>query len=356
MSCLKAPMAPPIAERIKGTRYTRPNTGEVSKWDGRHWLCPHDRQRPHCIECADGSGFCKHFTKNGTRMRRQVCPDPECQGTEYCHKHNTQKGKCKECKGRNTCEHKEFGGYTYRCPICSPEAFCVHKVYRRVCKPCGGTEFCDHGKRERMCVECEGNGICKVCKVTQINPKYRPHCGRCHFYLNPDKVETKRFKTKENTLYQALSKEFGESVFVYNRKIDGGCSGRIPDFFFECKTHSVIVECDEAQHIGYGEECENKRMLQIFVDLGNRPLVMLRFNPDGYTKKNETRVPTCFPRDKPINQKEFDTRFKKLAKRVKHWLKTIPKREVTEEKFFFNETNAGRDAFDFDEMEEALDE
>jgi hypothetical protein len=46
----------------------------------------------------------------------------------------------------------------------------------------------------------------------------------------------------------------------------------------------LIIEVDENKHDNYDCSCENKRIMLISQDLGHRPVVLLRFNPDGYLK------------------------------------------------------------------------
>ena len=67
---------------------------------------------------------------------------------------------------------------------------------------------------------------------------------------------------------------------VLDSIVDGGCSRRRPDGVLDCGTHCVIVEIDEDQHIRYDSKCDDKRTMELFQDLGSRPLV--RLNPDSY--------------------------------------------------------------------------
>ena len=60
-----------------------------------------------------------------------------------------------------------------------------------------------------------------------------------------------------------------------DKRIEGGCSRYIPDIFIECLTHSVIIEVDENQHDTYDCTCENRRMMQLFEDLGSLPLILI---------------------------------------------------------------------------------
>jgi hypothetical protein len=87
---------------------------------------------------------------------------------------------------------------------------------------------------------------------------------------------------KEHYVRNYLKKEFPNIKIVFNKKIDNGCSKRRPDVRIECLTHTIIIEVDEKQHNAY--TCESKRLCELFTDLGNRPLVMIRFNPDRYDK------------------------------------------------------------------------
>ena len=49
--------------------------------------------------------------------------------------------------------------------------------------------------------------------------------------------------------------------------------------------HIIIVEIDENAHINYDSSCENKRLMELSQDLGFRPIVFIRFNPDDYIDK-----------------------------------------------------------------------
>ena len=126
---------------------------------------------------------------------------------------------------------------------------------------------------------------------------------------------------------------------IFDRIIEGGCSRRRPDVFIECGTHSVIVECDEKQHRSYLQTCENRRTMELFTDLGNRPVVMIRFNPDSYDGKrngsfredileSSERVLTALP--------EWKRRCSVLRDTLERALVTVPTREVDEIRLFFD--------------------
>ncbi len=77
-----------------------------------------------------------------------------------------------------------------------------------------------------------------------------------------------------------------------NRRIEGGCSRRRPDLFFDIGSHIVIVEVDENKHDEYDCTCENKRPMEISQDLNHRHIVMIRFNPDWYIDPEKGKIPS----------------------------------------------------------------
>ena len=213
---------------------------------------------------------------------------------------------------------------------------CPHDREKSKCKECGGSSICPHDKIKTRCRICDpqihpGNW-CSNCKyVLIINSNYKPYCFNCFCVLNPD-IEIKRqFKLKEHYLNDALKEEYKNINLVFDQKVDDGCSLRRPDVRIECYTHSIIIECDENKHQGYS--CENKRTMQLFQDLGNRPIVFLRFNPDSY-KRNNKIIEGCFNKNK-INELEWNKRINKLKKYINFYLTTIPTKEIEIEELFY---------------------
>ena len=155
-----------------------------------------------------------------------------------------------------------------------------------------------------------------------------------------------------DNITQQISPEF---PLTHNKTV-GGCSKRRPDWFIDMGTHIVVIECDENQHFNYS--CENKRMMELFQDFGNRPIIFIRFNPDkcierpiecfGYTESNVIFA----------NEKEWSFRSKVLLEKIKEHLTVIPEKECTIEYLFFNpEQEEEDDEIDDDEIEELeLDE
>ncbi len=48
------------------------------------------------------------------------------------------------------------------------------------------------------------------------------------------------------------------------------------------------------RHDGYDCTCENRRLMEISKDASHRPVVMVRFNPDGYVCAKEGKVPSTW--------------------------------------------------------------
>lgn len=68
--------------------------------------------------------------------------------------------------------------------------------------------------------------------------------------------------------------------------------------------------------------CENKRTMGLFQDLGNRPLVLIRFNPDSY-KENGVKIHGCFHKNSrglevldPAQASQWMARVEALKKAV----------------------------------------
>jgi hypothetical protein len=125
---------------------------------------------------------------------------------------------------------------------------------------------------------------------------------------------------------------------VFNRTLNA-CSKFRPDAFLDMGTHIIFCENDEHKHEGYN--CESRRMMALFEDAGNRPIVFIRFNPDTYTL-NEKNVTSCWGTDKngnlrikPSKVQEWASRLKAFEECVKYHIQNIPLKEVTLEQLFY---------------------
>jgi hypothetical protein len=99
----------------------------------------------------------------------------------------------------------------------------------------------------------------------------------------------------------------------------------------------VVLECDEDRHVS--KDCEDRRMMEIFTDLGSRPLVMIRFNPDKYRDENDKKVKGCFSYDDAMKlevcDEEWARRWDVLKKVLTESLTTVPTKEITPHYLFY---------------------
>ena len=122
-------------------------------------------------------------------------------------------------------------------------------------------------------------------------------------------------------------KEFPTVDWIADKTISGGCSLRRPDLMVDLGYQVVIIEIDENQHIDYDCSCENKRLMQLSQDVGHRPVVFIRFNPDKYTMSNGKSITSCWGINKfglacvkPSKVKEWNERLVALKNMVQYWL------------------------------------
>jgi hypothetical protein len=297
-------------------------------------LCDHGKKRSSCIICG-GSLFCEH-RKIRTRCkdcgrssyckhdkRRTNCN--ECGGGSLC-EHNRQKASCKDCKGSQICKHNKIKSV---CKDCHGGSICKHNKIKSSCKECNGSIFCSHDKRKSSCRLCGGSRLCKSpwCE-TYRNKKYEGYCLAC-FVNNPvnhDKPILRNYKTKEKEVADRVQEAFPNFTWVADKRVEDGCSRRRPDLLLDLGTHLIIVEVDEDKHDSYECSCENKRLMELSQDLQHRPIVFIRFNPDGYKNQEGQLVRSCWKLNTlgvmaimKTKQKEWTERITCLIAQIQYW-------------------------------------
>ena len=92
-------------------------------------------------------------------------------------------------------------------------------------------------------------------------------------------------------------------------------------------SYIIIIEIDEGAHINYDCSCENKRTMELSQDLGHRPIVFIRFNPDSYIDKDSNKVSSCWRLNKQgiltipkTRLVEWDNRIEALESQIKYWI------------------------------------
>ena len=171
------------------------------------------------------------------------------------------------------------------------------------------------------------NKTCKthLCNIL-VGDKYDGYCLRCYMYLFPDKPVSRNYKTKEYSVVEYVQSKFQNFTWIADKIVNGGCSKRRPDLLLDLNYQIIIVEIDENQHSDYDCSCENKRIMELSQDLGHRPIVFIRFNPDDY-EKNGATITSCWGQDKKglcvvkkSKKNEWIQRLNVLEEQINYWI------------------------------------
>ena len=169
-----------------------------------------------------------------------------------------------------------------------------------------------------------------TCKIhlcsTQVTKKYDGYCLFCYMNIFPDKPVSRNYKTKEQSVVEYVKTKFPEMSWVADKIIQNACSKRRPDLLLDLGYQVIIVEVDENQHTDYDCSCENKRIMELSQDVGHRPIVFIRFNPDNY-EKDETTITSCWGCDKnglcvvkKSKKNEWTDRLHVLEETISYWV------------------------------------
>ena len=228
-----------------------------------------------------------------------------------------------ETKGVYCSTHKEDGMVDVR------HSRCLHKR----CKTRanynieGETKgvYCSTHKLDGM-VDVEN----KTCKTylcyTVVSEKYDGYCLFCYINIFPDKPVSRNYKTKEFAVVEFVKTSYLDSTWIADKSISDGCSRRRPDLLLDLGYQIIIIEIDENQHVDYDCSCENKRIMELSQDLGHRPIIFIRFNPDDY-REGENRITSCWGINKKgicvvkkSKKEEWNDRLQALKNQVNYWI------------------------------------
>ena len=143
------------------------------------------------------------------------------------------------------------------------------------------------GERPTCCIMCKDADM-------ELLRHSNQRCGSCSLPSDPRGWKNGVCYTchlgrprPERVMHAFLQKEFSAVKWVFN-KSNGGiveCADKRyrPDAQLHLDGHVVVVECDEDQHKHYDQSCELKRINEILVACGGKPLVMIRWNPDEFS-------------------------------------------------------------------------
>jgi len=170
----------------------------------------------------------------------------------------------------------------------------------------------------------------KTCRnnwcFTIVTEKYEGYCLFCYMNMFPDKPVTRNYKTKEYAVVEFVKENFPDYDWKTDKKISEGCSKKRPDILLDLGYQLIIIEIDENQHIGYDCSCENKRIMELSQDVGHRPIVFIRFNPDEYTKDTKN-ITSCWGINKKgicvvkkTKKEEWNERLTCLKNIILYWI------------------------------------
>jgi hypothetical protein len=303
-------------------------------------FCVHNKRKSRCVKCK-GSGICIH------NKRKEYCKD--CDGSAFC-EHNKIKSHCKDCNISAFCIHNKQKDY---CVKCHGSQICIHNKQKSTCKKCDGSAICLHRKRRSTCKECNGSAFCthggsKVCKsswceTTISSKKYEGYCAYCYVNLFPDKPISRNYKTKELNVVDSVKKCYPDFTWVCDKKILDGCSRKRPDMLVDLGTHIIIVEVDENAHTDYDSSCETKRMMELSKDVGHRPIVFIRFNPDQYIDRTGEVVKSCWKINKVSGilhvdiqkEGEWKDRLLELNDEIQYWIDNVTEKTIETVELFY---------------------
>ena len=107
-------------------------------------------------------------------------------------------------------------------------------------------------------------------------------------------------------------------------------------------SHIIIVEIDENKHTDYDCSCENKRLMELSQDVGHRPIVFIRFNPDDYNDANGNTIKSCWKVNKlgilqiDITKiKEWELRINTLKTQIEYWIANPTEKTVEIVELFY---------------------
>lgn len=275
-----------------------------------------------------------HFNIEGEKGRGRFCSTHKLDGMKDITKKHCEKEGCQikpyynvdgETTGRFCATHKLDGMEDITKKYCEEEGCKI--------KPCYNNEEEETG---RFCVTHKLDGMINVvsprCKThlcyTQLHihsEKYEGYCLRCFIYTFPDKPVARNYKTKEYAVEEYIKQNFPDYTWIADRQIQDGCSKKKPDLLLDLGFQILNIETDENQHKGNSYSCENKRIMQLSQDVGHRPIIFIRFNPDGYTKDGK-KITSCWEYNKQglcvlnkSKQKEWEQRLETLKNKIIYW-------------------------------------
>jgi hypothetical protein len=263
--------------------------------------------------------YCKEHKLEGMEnIRKKTCLHPSCKTIpSYNYPKQTKSLYC--------AIHKLDGMIDVKNKLCQYRECKLRAIYSLPNER--NFTFCSRHKQPGMI---DMNSMtCKSewCTTFISNKKYDGYCVFCYIHLFPDKLVARNYKTKEYSVIEFVKQEFQQYDWITDKMVQEGCSKRRPDLMLDLGYQVLIIEIDENQHIGYDCSCENKRLMELSRDVGHRPIIFIRFNPDDYINYEHKNITSCWGVNqkgicvvKKSKQKEWNERLNTLKTQIEYWL------------------------------------
>jgi hypothetical protein len=295
----------------------------VCKTKRANFANPGDKVAKHCGDCKlDGMTDIKSRKCIVCKTKNPVFGNPGDKVAKHC-------GDCK-LDGMTDIKNP-------KCIVCKTKQPVFANPGDKVAKHCGDCKL--DGMTDIKSPKCKSDW----CSTRISNKQYEGYCAFCFMHMFPDKPMARNYKTKETAVVQFVKEQFANIDIVTDKQIQGGCSRRRPDIFIDLGCQIVIVEIDENQHTDYDCSCENKRIMELSQDVGHRPIVFIRFNPDDYKTKSGN-ITSCWAANKQgicsikkAKQKEWTERLDSLHQTVNYWIENRTNKMIEAVHLFYDE-------------------
>ena len=261
--------------------------------------------------------------------------------------------KCLKCKTKKPSFNKEGEKIGLYCGDCKQKD--MIDVISKKCIVCKVKQPSFNKKGEKIglyCGDCKQKDMIDVkskrcitefCDTQARITQYKRYCVRCFIYTFPDEPIARNYKTKEYSVVEFIKENFEKYDFIYNKRIQNGISKRMPDLLLNLENQVLIIEVDENQHEKYDCSCENKRLMELSLDVEHKPIVFIRFNPDSYLDKEGKKIKSCWSITKSTgiikidNKKKWDERLECLKESVQYWIENETDKTIKIVELYYNQ-------------------
>jgi hypothetical protein len=266
-------------------------------------------------ECALYCVKCK--TDDMVNINSKKCIKCKKKRAYYNYKGENNELYCGECKLDNMILLKPRN--CIKCNTLSATFNFVGETKRLYCSKCKTDDMED--VRHQKCKNLR-------CNITlSYGNKYEGYCVQCYTRKYPERPILKNYKPKEIGVSNFIKNVFSNHNLKLDKKF--GNSKKRPDISLIFSTHVIIVEVDEYQHKHYVKKNESERTEKLLNE-NDKPIVIIRFNPDGYINSKKNKIKSCWSYDEETklttikNKDDWNNRLFTLQEKIEYWCSNIP--------------------------------